>query len=275
MSDPDPCPSVDLQTERPHGARVYDFLMGGKTNYAADREQAKKVLETIPAAAASARANRAFIHRAARFLVTEHGIQQFLDIGSGIPTPPNLHEVVQELVPSARVVYVDNDPIVLTHSRALRLSTAEGATAYVQADATDPETILNSPELLATIDLTKPVALNLCLLLHWLPEAFDAYGMVRTLVDAVPVGSALVVSHVTQDFDERVSRIEDDFKDTGSPVRTRTKAQVEKFFDGLEIVAPGLTAPQHWRPNPAGVEVGVPEVLRDSDVPVWSGVALK
>jgi S-adenosyl methyltransferase len=268
-------PAVDLHIDRPHGARVYDFMLGGKTNYAADREQAQKVLQTIPAAAASARANRAFIHRAARHLVGELGIRQFLDIGTGIPTPPNLHEVVQSIEPSARVVYADNDPIVLTHSRALHTSSAEGATDYIEADATEPEIILASPELQRTIDLEQPVAITLCLLLHWLPEEFDAYAMVRTLIDAVPVGSALVITHITRDFDEGVGRIEDDFKGTGSSVRTRTKAQVEQFFEGLDLLEPGLRAPQHWRPEPVDSEVGACETPHDQDVPVWAGVAVK
>jgi hypothetical protein len=266
---------VDLHVERPHGARVYDFLLGGKTNYAADREQAEKVLASIPTAAASARVNRAFIHRAARHLVGEMGIRQFLDIGTGIPTPPNLHEVGQSIDPAVRVVYADNDPIVLTHSRALHTCSAEGDTAYIQADATDPQRILNSRELRQTLDLSRPVAINLCLLLHWLPETYDAYGMVRTLLEAVPTGSALVITHVTKDFDEQVGQIEEDFEDTGSTVRTRTKAQVERFFDGLELVAPGLSAPQHWRPESEEVEAGDRAAQRDQDIPIWAGVGLK
>ncbi|RAJ68875.1 S-adenosyl methyltransferase [Streptomyces sp. Amel2xB2] len=266
---------VDLQVDRPHGARVYDFLLGGKTNYAADREQAEKVLASVPAAAASARENRAFIHRAARHLVAEAGIRQFLDIGTGIPTSPNLHEVAQDVDPSARVVYADNDPIVLTHSRALHTTTPEGVTAYIEADATDPVSILESPALRETLDLTEPVAITLCLLLHWLPEGYDAYGMVRTLLDAVPSGSALVVTHVTKDFDERAGGIEEDFEDTGSTVRTRTKAEVGRFFEGLEFVEPGLTAPQRWRPGPAEIEAGDRDALRDQDIPIWAGVALK
>ncbi|WP_314174032.1 SAM-dependent methyltransferase [Streptomyces winkii] len=271
----EPKAPVDLQTDRPHGARVYDFLLGGKTNYAADREQAQKVLASIPAAAASARENRAFIHRAVRHLTAEHGIRQFLDIGTGIPTSPNLHEVAQAVAPSSRVVYADNDPIVLTHSRALHISSPEGATAYIQADATDPAGILESSELRDTLDLKQPVAITLCLLLHWLPEGYDAHGMVRTLLDAVPGGSALVITHVTKDFDERAGGIEEDFKDTGSTVRTRTRAEVARFFDGLELVEPGLRAPQKWRPEPVDIEAGDRAVVRDSDIPIWAGVALK
>ncbi|GGO43034.1 hypothetical protein GCM10012287_05220 [Streptomyces daqingensis] len=136
---------VTLEVDRPHAARVYDCLLGGKTHYEADREQAEKVLATVPSAEASARENRAFIHRAARALVTEHGITQFLDVGTGIPTSPNLHEVAQAADPAARIVYAGNDPIVLAHSRALHTSTPEGRTAYIQADATDPRSILRAP----------------------------------------------------------------------------------------------------------------------------------
>lgn len=266
---------VDLQVDRPHGARVYDFLLGGKTNYAADREQAQKVLAAIPSAAASARENRAFLNRAARYLVGEVGIRQFLDIGTGIPTSPNLHEVVQAVDPSARVVYADNDPIVLTHSRALHTSTREGATAYIEAEATDPAGILESRALRDTFDLDEPVAITLCLLLHWLPDGYDAYGMVRTLLDAVPGGSALVITHVTKDFDERVGGIEDAFEDTGSTVRTRTREQVERFFEGMEFVEPGLSAPHRWRPEQVEVEAGDRDLLRDQDIPIWAGVAVK
>ncbi|SCK45770.1 SAM-dependent methyltransferase [Streptomyces sp. WMMB 322] len=271
----EPQPPVDLQVDRPHGARVYDYLLGGKTNYAADREQAEKILESIPSAVASAKENRAFIHRAARHLVREEGIRQFLDIGTGIPTSPNLHEVAQSLDPSARVVYADNDPIVLTHCRALHSSSPEGATACLQADATEPERILASPELHGTLDLQQPVAITLGLLLHWLPDGYDAYGMVRTLLDAVPEGSALVITHVTKDFDERAGRIEEDFKGTGSSVRTRTKEEAERFFDGLEFVDPGLSAPQHWRPGPVRIEAGDRGVLNGTTIPIWAGVALK
>ncbi|NLU73149.1 SAM-dependent methyltransferase [Streptomyces sp. HNM0575] len=266
---------VDLQVDRPHGARIYDFLLGGKTNYAADREQAEKVIASIPSAAESARENRAFVHRVVRHLVREHGIRQFLDVGTGIPTSPNLHEVAQSVDPTARVVYADNDPIVLTHSRALHISSAEGATAYIEADATDPDGILDSRVFRDTLDPEQPVAITLCLLLHWLPETYDAYGMVRRLLDAVPAGSALVITHATKDFDERVGKIEEDFEDTGSSVRTRTKAQVGRFFDGLDLVPPGLVAPQRWRPEDVEIEAGNSGAVGDGHVPIWSGVGLK
>ncbi len=269
----EPQPPVDLQTDRPHGARVYDVLLGGTTNYPADREQAEKVLESIPAATQAAKANRGFIHRAARHLVSEAGIRQFLDIGSGIPTSPNLHEVAQSIDPRARIVYADKDPIVLAHSHALHVGTPEGRTAYIQADATDPRSILDSAHVRGTLDLAEPVALTCCLLLHWLPVEVDPYEVVRTLLAPLPAGSALVVSHVTQDFDPGVGQIEDDFKRKGSTVRTRTKAEVARFFDGLEMVEPGLTVPHRWRPAPADVDAYA--TLTDQDVPVWAGVALK
>jgi hypothetical protein len=271
----EPQPPVDLQVDRPHGARIYDFLLGGKTNYAADREQAEKVLATIPSAAESARENRAFVHRAVRRLAEEHGVRQFLDIGTGIPTSPNLHEVAQAVDPTARVVYADNDPIVLAHSRALHTSSPEGATAYIQADATDPDGVLDAREFRETLDTGRPVAITLCLLLHWLPEGYDAYGMVRKLADAVPSGSALVITHVTKDFDERAGKIEEDFEDTGSSVRTRTRAQVERFFDGFELLPPGLVPPQRWHQEQVEIEAGSSDVVGEHHIPIWAGVGLK
>jgi O-methyltransferase involved in polyketide biosynthesis len=264
---------VDLQTDRPHPARVYDHLLGGKTHYAADREQSEKTLAAFPHAAVTARENRAFMHRAVRTLAEEHGIRQFLDVGTGIPTSPNLHEVVQSVDPSSRVVYADNDPIVLTHSRALHASAPEGATTYIQADATDPESILTSPGLLETLDLGRPVTITLLALMHWLPGDSD-YALVRALTDAVPAGSALAITYVTRDFDEDTANLEDSFKGSGANLRARTRAEVERFFDGFDLLEPGLCSAQDWRPVP--VEVG--EGSRDTAryvIPLWSGVGIK
>lgn len=269
----EPRPPVELHTDRPHAARIYDVFLGGKTNYPADRRQAEKVAEGFPTVVASAKANRAFMHRAVRYLAGEAGIRQFLDIGTGIPTSPNLHEIAQSIDASARVVYADNDPIVLTHSRALHIGTAQGRTAYIAADATEPERILAAEELRETLDLGEPVAVTLLLLLHWLPREFDSYAMVAGIMDALPVGSALVISHLTMDFDEGLGKLEDDFKGTGSSLVGRTRDQVARFFDGLELVEPGIQVPQRWRPDP--VQVGSAGAVGDGDVPVWTGVALK
>ncbi len=264
---------VDLQTDRPHAARVYDYLLGGKTNYAADRLAAEQTLATMPNAGMTARQNRAFMHRAARYLVTEAGIRQFLDIGTGIPTSPNLHEVVQTVAPSARIVYADNDPIVLTHSRALHTSHPEGRTAYVPGDLCDVDGILSDPTLRETLDLSRPVALTLVAVLHWLPGDRDPYAIVGRLMDALPSGSFLALTHITDDFTPAAVReISDNFKRTGSHVNARTKAEVERFFDGLELVEPGVQVIQRWRPD--DVEVGLP-TPGDTEIPLYGGVARK
>ncbi|MFD7922622.1 SAM-dependent methyltransferase [Streptomyces sp. NPDC059740] len=265
-----PSRPVDLRQDQPHAARVYDVLLGGKTNYAADRAQAEKIMANIPQAVASARSNRAFVLRAARFLA-DSGIRQFLDIGTGIPTSPNLHEVAQSITPSSRVVYADNDPIVLAHSRALHDSHPEGRTAYLEADACDVDAILTSPEVRETLDLDEPVALTLCLLLHWLPKNVDPYPLVRRFLAALPAGSYLVLSHLGSDFTEATNQVEKDFEEAGSNVRGRTREEVLRFFDGLELVSPGVVVPQMWRPDP--IDVG--SAAGERDVPIWAGVARK
>ena len=266
-------PPVELHTDRAHAARVYDYLLGGKTNYAADRLAAEEALAVLPNAASTARHNRAFMHRVARHLAVRAGIHQFLDIGTGIPTSPNLHEVVQAVVPHARVVYAANDPIVLTHSRALHVSHPGGRTAYVHGDLCDPEAILASPELRETLDLERPVALTLVAVLHWLPRDQDPYDIVRRLTDRLAPGSYLALSHVTADFEHDIDRISETFERTGSQVNARTRAEVARFFDGLELIEPGIEVVQRWRP-----EEGDPTLLDqvgDAQVPLYGGVARK
>lgn len=183
---------IDLRTDRAHPARIYDVFLGGKTNYPADRAMAATVVEKMPSAQLAARTNREFVLRAVRHLAGEAGIRQFLDIGTGIPTSPNLHEVAQETAPESRVVYTDNDPIVLAHSRALHVSSSAGRTAYIQADFTDPDSILTSAR--STLDLGQPVALTMGLLLHWIDRKKQPHAVVRRLMDALPVGSCLLIS---------------------------------------------------------------------------------
>lgn len=263
---------VDLRTDRPHPARVYDVLLGGKTNYAADREAAERTVAAVPNAELSARQNRAFMHRAVRHLA-ESGVRQFLDIGTGIPTSPNLHEVAQSVVPSARIVYADNDPIVLTHSRALHTSHPLGRTSYVDADLSDPEDILAHPDLRRTLDLAEPVALTLMLILQWLPAGHDAYAVVDRLMDALPSGSHLVISHATHDFDPpALARIADHFAATGSHLTTRSRGDVLRFFEGMELVDPGVVPVQEWRPGTADI---AGNGIGGADVPVYAGVARK
>ncbi|MDF2255707.1 SAM-dependent methyltransferase [Streptomyces ferralitis] len=264
---------VELHTDRPHAARVYDFLLGGKTNYAADREAAQRTLLALPNAALIARQNRAFMHRAARYLAAEAGIRQFLDIGTGIPTTPNLHEVVQAIEPRSRVVYADNDPIVLTHSRALHTSHPEGRTAYVHGDLCHPDGILDDPELARTLDLGEPVALTLVAVLHWLPKECDPFAIVSRLLDALPPGSFLALSHVTDDFEPKaLDEVAEDFRRSGSHVNVRSKAEVAEFFTGLELVEPGIEVLQRWRPDSADIEAGS---LADTDIPLYGAVARK
>lgn len=266
-------PPVELHTDRPHAARVYDWLLGGKTNYPADRKAAEQTLAALPSAGVMARQNRAFMQRAARYLATEAGVRQFLDIGTGIPTSPNLHEIVQSVAPRSRVVYADNDPIVLAHSRALHTSHPDGRTAYIQADLCDPESILQNPQLLATLDLSRPVALTLVAVLHWLPSQHDPYTIVGALLDALPSGSYLGMTYVTDDFEPAaLEEVSDNFQAKGSHVNARSKAEVLRFFDGLDLVEPGLDVVQRWRPDPTDLGGNA---FGDTDIALYAGVARK
>ncbi|MFI8950105.1 SAM-dependent methyltransferase [Streptomyces sp. NPDC053750] len=255
-------PRPHIDTSKPHPARVYDWLLGGKDNYPVDQQ----VGETLPEEArGNAARNRAFMHRAAAWLA-KSGVDQYLDIGTGIPTEPNLHQIVQAITPSARIVYADNDPIVLRHAEALLTSTPGGATAFLHADVREPATILDrAGELL---DLDRPVALSLIALLHFLPDDEDPYGVVRTLVDALPSGSFLLLSHGTADqHPELKQETETAYKKGAIPLRMRTRSEVEPFFEGLELVTPGLVFATEWyqeEPAPtqerSGFYVGVARV---------------
>jgi hypothetical protein len=274
----DAAPYRDLHLERPHSARMYDFFLGGKDNYRSDRDAAVKVVQVYPSVFVTARENRAFMHRATRMLA-EHGIRQWLDIGTGIPTSPNLHEVAQRVAPEARVVYVDNDPIVLAHAQALLTSTPEGRTAYIEADATDPEAILGSQELRDTLDLTRPVALSLNALLHFITDEMGAYGIVKRLMDALPSGSALALTHGTGDFDMAVmSRVVEVYEAGGTAVQLRTREEIERFFAGLELAEPGIEVAHRWRPNETDVRlrsIAGQETVSDAEVGLWAGVGFK
>jgi S-adenosyl methyltransferase len=264
MSEPDPAPELD--TSHAHSARVYNYWLGGKDNYAADREAAEQAIAANPGIVADVRANRAFLARVVRYLAGDGGISQFLDIGTGLPTAGNTHEVAQAENPAARVVYVDNDPVVLAHARALLTSTAEGATAYLDADLRDTSAIL--ADAAATLDFTKPVALMLLIILHLIPESDDPFGTVTKLVEALPSGSYLVLAHPASDIRasqmaEMTKRVNQRMSGPGATMRDR--AAVTKFFDGLELVDPGLVQPQHWRPDGQGPDL----------VTAWCGVARK
>ncbi|MCC3312430.1 SAM-dependent methyltransferase [Nocardia africana] len=261
---------VDLRQNQPHTARMYDYYLGGQDHYSADAEAAEKVVATWPGVRVAAQQNRAFIHRVTRFLANA-GIRQFLDIGTGIPTEPNLHQVAQQVAPEARVVYVDNDPIVLVHARALMISSPEGRTNYISADVTTPEAILDAPGLHETLDLTRPVAVSLNALMHFVPDGQDAYGIIETLMKRFVPGSYLVMTHVTPDFDPTaIATVVDIYRRSGLPCQVRSRDQFARFFDGMELIEPGVEVPHRWRPD--GV---APPKKMDAQVSAYAAVARK
>ena len=250
-----------------HIARVYDYWLGGKDNFAVDREAAERVITAYPDIVRSCQANRAFLARTVRYLVCEAGIRQFLDIGTGIPAANNTHEVAQRDAPESRVVYVDNDPVVLAHARALLASGPAGATAYVDADLRNPGKIL--AEAAGLLDFSRPVAVMLVAILQHIGNADDPCGIVATLVEAVPAGSHLVLSHPASDIEaEAMVKIAESMNElVAEKVTFRSQAEVSRFFDGLELVDPGLVPVPRWRPaSPA--EEASPTVL-------WGGVGRK
>ncbi|MES4904012.1 MULTISPECIES: SAM-dependent methyltransferase [unclassified Streptomyces] len=261
-----------IDTTKPHSARMYDYYLDGKDHYEVDAQAAAKVLAVHPTVKLNARVNRGFIHRATRWLAGEAGIRQFLDIGTGIPTEPNLHQVAQSVAPDARVVYTDHDPIVLAYAQALLNGTPEGRTAYVEADVREPQKIITAPELLDTLDLGKPVALSVNALFHFIPEEQKPYGIVRELMDALPSGSYLMMSHSTHDFSADTWRkVIEVYKENGIPFITRSKSEVAGFFEGMDLVDPGVSEPHHWKPDPDER----PEDIRSADISMWAGVARK
>ncbi|MFI0406779.1 SAM-dependent methyltransferase [Actinomadura sp. 3N508] len=252
-----------------HSARVYDYLLGGKDNYAADRDAAEEIVKIAPYMRTSMRASRNFMVRVARHLAVDHGIRQYLDIGTGLPTSPNLHEVVQGVDPTSRVVYVDNDPIVLVHARALLTSTPEGRSRYIQADLSEPDAILTAPELHETLNLNEPVALCLLTVIHFIPDDDKAQGVVRRLLEPLPSGSFLALSTINIESAAQPSRALQKHNEHGIRAKGRTKAQITRFFDGLELVEPGVTAVHHWRPDDEARKID------DTQVSVYGGVARK
>jgi O-methyltransferase involved in polyketide biosynthesis len=247
----------DLDTTVAHPARIWDYWLGGKDNFAADREAADKVLEAYPLAVEIARADRAFLVRVVRHLAADLGLRQFLDIGTGLPTASNTHEVAQEAAPESRVVYVDNDPIVLVHARALLTSDPRGATAYVQADARDTDTIL--AQAAATLDLSQPVAVMLLGILLFIPDQDDPYAITARLMSALPAGSYLAVSHGASDISEEEAATSASRYNERSqvPMRLRTRAEFTRLFEGLEILAPGVVPVDLWQPGRAGTGTGL------------------
>jgi hypothetical protein len=256
-----------IDTSVAHIARVYDYWLGGKDHFAVDREVGDKVLEIHPQTVQSVRANRGFLKRAVRHLAAREGIRQFLDIGTGLPSADNTHEVAQAAAPRARVVYVDNDPIVLAHARALLASGPLGATAYLDADIKDTETILSGAAEL--LDFRQPVAVMLVAVLHMLRDEEDPLGVVDRLLAAVPPGSFLAISHLASDVQadtmaEMGRRLNESMT---QQFTMRSKDQVTRFFHGLTLLPPGVVLTHQWRPDSAA-DARLPGVL-------WSGVARK
>ena len=242
-----PAPS-DLDTSVPHIARVYDYWLGGKDNFAVDREAAEQVIEAYPGILRDVRAQRAFLSNAVSYLAGVAGIRQFLDIGTGIPTANNTHEVAQAVEPGCRVVYVDNDPMVLTHARALLVGVT-APTAYVDADLRDTGKVL--AEAAQLLDFTKPVAVLLISVLHLIPDEDDPHAIVARLLEAVPSGSWLALSHPARDVHpQQVTEAASRFNQLARAKATlRTQAEILRFFDGLELLEPGLVQIHQWRPG--------------------------
>jgi hypothetical protein len=266
----DPHVQVDLHIDQAHSARIYDVMLGGKDNYGPDRAAAAAIIEAAPNLPISVRANRRFMTRTAHYLAADLGMRQFLDVGTGLPTSPNLHEVVQEVAPESRVIYVDNDPIVLVHARALLTSKPEGRTAYLDADVHRPEAILTSPQLQETLDLSRPVAVSLLAILQFVLDDDEARRITATLMEPLVPGSVLAVSTVTTDSSpDEASRGVSSYRSSGVPARSRTKAEVEALFDGLELLDPGVVLVHRWRPDE------LDRAISDEQVFMYGGIAVK
>lgn len=256
-----------LQLDRPHSARVWNFLLGGKDNYAADREAGEMIVQMFPDIALLARLQRRFLVRAVRYLTEEAGIRQFLDIGTGLPTVDNTHEVAQRIAPESRIVYVDNDPLVLVHAQALLTSTPEGACAYLDADVRDPEGIL---EVAAkTLDFSKPIALTMLGILGQIPDSDEPEAVVGRFLDALPPGSYLALSDGTDTNAALNQAISVYNANSASSYHLRGPERIAAYFKDLEVIEPGIVPTSQWHPEP--VDVG-----RDpSDVDAICGIGRK
>jgi len=267
----DDYPGPDIDTSRPHPARMYDYYIGGKNHFAADRAVADRALASWPAGRIGLRENRRFLGRVVKYLAAEAGVRQFLDIGSGLPTQNNVHEIAQAVDPSCRVVYVDNDSMVLAHARALLASAPEGRTAYIQADLRSPLDILNSPATRSVLDFTKPVALMLVAVLHFLQEEDKPEAVIATLLDALPSGSYLAASHVTMEHDPAgIGDGQRAYREAGIPLHARDADEFAPLaFSGLDLVPPGVVLVSEWRPDTRAPRPTPPEVC------FYGGVARK
>jgi hypothetical protein len=264
----------EIDTTVAHPARRYNYFLGGTDNFEADRISGDEGLAAFPTAKISVMENRRFLGRAIKFLVEEAGIRQFLDIGTGIPTANNVHEVAQSIAPESRIVYVDNDPIVLAHSRRLLSSASDGATAYIHADLREPDAIVSNPELRGTLDLREPVALMAVAVMHFIEDADDPHGCIAALAGALAPGSYLAMSHGTRDFMSKEARAQfDSWADrdrtrSRDPALPRARPEFARFFDGARLVPPGIVALPEWRSE-------IPPAMRPSaaDVGFYAAVA--
>jgi trans-aconitate methyltransferase len=264
---PDASAGTAIDTSVPHSARIWNYWLGGKDNYAVDRAAGDQFVKALPEIVDIARAGRAFIARAVRYLALEAEIRQFLDVGTGLPTADNTHQIAQRAAPEARIVYVDNDPLVLAHARALLTSTPEGATEFIDADMHDPEAIL--ARAAASLDFSKPVALMLIGVMGHVYDDDEAQSIVQRLLAGLPSGSFLAVYDGVEDVTEAMSEAEQGYADTGAvPYKNRRREEVIRFFDGLEFVEPGFVRVSQWRPDASGPGVG-------PDAPGLAGVARK
>jgi hypothetical protein len=267
VPDDDAARAYSFDTSVAHPARIWDYLLGGKDNFAADREAAEKVLEVTPVVAEVARADRAFLARVVRHLAADLGIRQFLDIGTGLPTANNTHEVAQREAPESRIVYVDNDPIVLAHARALLASNPKGATAYIDADARDTDRIL--AEAARTLDFGKPVAVMFLGILLFIPDEDDPHAITARLMDAMPSGSYLAITHGASDI-QAVAAAEGRYNEHSAVhMKLRTKAEISRFFDGLELTGPGVVPINRWQPDGSGAGAA------GQDLPAYAALGRK
>jgi S-adenosyl methyltransferase len=252
----------------PNPARVYDALLGGKDNFAADRGLADQLAAAKPALRHNVRANRAYLARVVRYLASEAGIRQFIDLGTGLPSLDNTHEVAQRVAPESRIVYVDNDPIVIAHARAMLISSRAGATGYLRADIRDPGAILEQSA--KTLDFEQPVAVLLLGVLYTIPDTGRPYDTVAAYLEAAAPGSYLAISHPASDIDaESAAEAARHYGRSMPTTQTnRTRAEVSRFFDGLELVEPGVVQLNKWRPDPGDVDPGI-------EISGWAGLGRK
>ncbi|WP_326599260.1 SAM-dependent methyltransferase [Streptomyces sp. NBC_01803] len=237
---------LDPRTDQPHSARMYDYLLGGKDHYTVDGEAAEKALTSFPMLRTAARENRKFLGRAVRYLVHEAGIRQFIDLGSGLPTAENVHQVAQAADPDARVVYVDNDPIVLVYGSALLAKDAR--TAVIRGDIREPRTVLDHPQTRALIDFDRPVGILAVAVLHFVGDEEDPAGIMRTLREAASAGSHFILSHATADIaPEAAMGVQSAYRSQGVPLTLRGRERFTEFFEGLEMVEPGVQVVSDWR----------------------------